>query len=321
MTHTEKPPGNSTEPPVQEDCNTVAERVRAAITVRSLSQNTAAREIGISSSALSRFLSGTYGADDRAVATKVAAWLDLIDQRDKLPAGVTTTLRFVRTPTSDRITGALEYARLIGDLVLVAGVPGVGKTTAMKHYRDANANVWLSTMSPDTKTPVPMLMEIGISLGLRSLAGGAAKMRRDISERIRDTGGLLILDEAQHLGAEALETARRIFDSTGVGLVYAGDDKLWEKVSAFPQLSSRIGKRVTIMSTSSADITALTSALGIEGGEERKFLGQIARTHSGLRSIAKTQRLGQMYAEGEEKPLSIEHLRTAWANLNLGPVA
>ncbi|MEI7606698.1 MAG: AAA family ATPase [Rhodospirillaceae bacterium] len=321
MTHTEKPPGNSAEPPVQEDCTTVAERVRAAIAVRSLSQNTAAREIGISPSALSRFLSGTYGADDRVVATKAAAWLELIDQRDKLPAGMTAAARFVRTPTSDQIMGALEYAQLIGDLVLVSGVPGVGKTTAMKHYRDARTNVWLATMSPDTKTPVPMLVEIGISLGLRSLGGGAAKMRRDISERIRDTGGLLILDEAQHLGAEALETARRIFDGTGVGLVYAGDDKLWEKVSAFPQLSSRIGKRVTITTTSSADITALTAALGIEGGDERKFLGQIARTHSGLRSIAKTQRLGQLYADGEGKPLSIEHLRTAWANLNLGPVA
>ena len=321
MTPIEKPPGNGVEPAAQEDCTTVAERVRAAIAVRSLSQNTAAREIGISASALSRFLSGTYGADDRAVATKAAAWLDLIDQRDKLPAGMIAALRFVQTPTSDQIIGALGYAQLIGDLVLVSGVPGVGKTTAMKHYRDARTNVWLATMSPDTKTPVPMLCEIGIALGLRSLGGGAAKMRRDICERIRDTGGLLILDEAQHLGAEALETARRIFDSTGVGLVYAGDDKLWEKVSAFPQLSSRIGKRVTIAATSSADITALTAALGIDGTEERKFLGQIARTHSGLRSIAKTQRLGRLYADGEGKPLTIEHLRTAWTNLNLGPVA
>lgn len=316
--HTERPPGNGAEPPLQADCATVAERVRVAIAIRSLSQNTAAREIGISASALSRFLSGTYGADDRAVATKAAAWLELVDQRDKLPAGMVAPTAFVRTPTGDLIISALEYGQLIGDLVLISGAPGVGKTTAMKHYRDARTNVWLATMSPDTKTPVPMLMEIGISLGLRSHSGGAAKMRRDISERIRDTGGLLILDEAQHLGTDALETARRIFDGTGTGLVYAGDDKLWEKVGAFPQLSSRIGRRVTITRTDPDDIRALTAALGVEGKEEREFLGKIARTHSGLRSIAKTVRLATIYAAGAGEGLAIDHLRTAWSKNNLG---
>lgn len=321
MTHTEKPPGNSAEPALQEDCTTVAERVRAAIAVRGLSQNAAAKEIGISPSALSRFLSGSYGADDRAVTTKAAAWLDLIGQRDKLPASVVGAARFVRMPTSDQIIGTLEHAQLIGDLVLISGVPGVGKTTAMKHYRDTRTNVWLATMSPDTMPKTQMLMEIGISLGLRAFGGDAARMRREICERVRDTGGLLILDEAQHLSAEALETARSIHDRTGIGLAYAGDDKLWEKVSAYPQLSSRIGRRLSIAGTIAADVTALIAAHGIDGKDERHFLGQISRTRGGLRAVVKTQRLGKLYADGDEKPLSTEHLRTAWANLNLGPVA
>ncbi|CAK0772362.1 hypothetical protein WCLP8_4870004 [uncultured Gammaproteobacteria bacterium] len=176
-------------------------------------------------------------------------------------------------------------------------------------------------MSPDTKTPVTVLWEIGAALGLKTLGGGGAKMRRAICERILNTSGLLILDEAQHLGLEALETARRIHDSAEIGLAFAGDDKLWDRFGSSPQLSSRIGKRVSISGTDPKDVLALAEALGIEGKEERHFLGDIARIHGGLRSVAKTQRLASVIASGQGKPLAIEHLRGAWKNLNLGPSA
>lgn len=253
-----------------------------------------------------------------AVAAKLGAWLDNLNRRDKLPVELVTAPEFVETPTAKAIIATITYAQLAADYGLVVGEPGIGKTMALENFRDSRPNAWLATMSPATEGPVPMLKAIGFVLGLCSPAVGAIEMSQKIVTHLRGTRGVLILDEAQHLGQKALDELRAIIDASKIGLVLAGDTTLREKISAFSQLSSRIGKNAPIGGLSAADSTALARSLGIDGTDERRFLELISRQRGGLRCVVKTVRLGRTYAEGEGVPLGIDHLRSAWSNLNLG---
>jgi len=73
-----------------------------------------------------------------------------------------------------------------------------------------------------------------------------------LTGRLRDTHGLLVVNEAQHLTTKALEGLRSLRDATGTGLALVGSDKLYDRLtggsrsSDFPQLFSRIGKRVRL---------------------------------------------------------------------------
>ena len=63
-------------------------------------------------------------------------------------------------------------------------------------------------------------------MGLRDLVNSAAYIQRAIFQKVRNTSGLLILDEAQHLTVQALDMVRAINDQTSIGLVLCGNDRV-----------------------------------------------------------------------------------------------
>jgi len=309
---------NQPEPTVAGRDGTAA-AVSRIIQVRGLKQAIVARETGIAPSALSRFLRGEYAGDDGSIAVKLTGWLANLRRRDKLPAGLAAAPAFVETDFTARVISALEYAQLAVDIVMIATPPGLGKTRVLEQYARTRPSAWLATMSPDTALPVPMLEEIGLALGLRQLSGGAARMRRDGVRRVKDTGGILLIDEAQHQGTKALETLRRFHDSGGVALALCGDLTLPEKLDQHVQLFSRIGKRVVVMKPDAEDVHKVAVAFGVEGKEEREFLAKIARLGGGIRTAVKTVRLAFLYADtGNGGPPKIADLMAAWADVGKG---
>ena len=64
-------------------------------------------------------------------------------------------------------------------------------------------------------------------------------MSRAIASRIRDTEGLLIVDEAQNLGHAPLEELRALHDETECGLALLGNDDFGRSISNTPKFSAR----------------------------------------------------------------------------------
>ncbi|MBK5920755.1 hypothetical protein CCR80_06865 [Rhodothalassium salexigens] len=297
----------------------IRDEVNRIIHLRGLTQAGVSRESGVSSSALSRFLARRYGGDNEAVAAKLLAWKEGVSKKDSIPARLIQGHGFVHTAAAAKIINGLEYAQLAADLVVVIGAPGVGKTETLEHFRREGANVWVATMSPDTSGKVPMLQELGFAFGL-DLAGGAAGMRRQIVSRVRNTGGLIVIDEAQHLDGKALETLRTIHDTTKVGMVLCGNPKLLTNMAALSQAYSRVGCRVTLGKPTNSDVKALAERFDVTGGDELDFLSGLAQHPGGLRCVVKTLRLGMMHASGEGVAVAVEHLAAAWSELALeGP--
>lgn len=315
----------SDERPPEGDKQPLAQLVAQELAESGLSQTRAAREIGIASSALSQWLQRKYAGNDAAVAEKLRLWLDARKKRKATAVNMPPAPGYLDTPTGRRILGVLSFAQLAGDIAVIYGAAGLGKTTAAVHYAASNPNAWVVSMSPDCAGVVPALEEVASAIGMHDLPGGAARLRRAIVSRLRGTAGLLIVDEAQHLSIKALECLRAVYDRTwegesaGAGLVLCGNETVYGRLTGgkraehFAQLFSRIGKRLKLTTSAAGDVAAIVDHFAIDDAETRSLLAGIADRPGALRGMVKTLRLASLYASHDAiKPT---HVRAAWNDL------
>ena len=296
----------------------LADSVRAEIEREGLSQAAAASRIGISDAALSQWLRGTYKGDTEAVAGKVRKWLAALGESREMRSEVPAPPAWAETPLARRALAGLAYAHIASDMCAVYGAPGLGKTTACGRYAQLRTNVWLATADRYTASVPASLGCIAGAMRLRPDRRGAWATRDAVVSRMRGSGGLLIVDEAQHLPVPALEGIRSLHDASGCGVALVGSDPLWTRISGgsrpeLAQLFSRIGKRVCLEKASAADATALLEAWGLAGNGLDAPAGAIAARPGGLRGVTKALSLAHMNARG--RPVKAKHLRSAWRDL------
>lgn len=287
---------------------------------RSVTQAQLGREIGVSGSVVNQWLKGNYPGDNESVTSKVRMWLDARRDRQQASDRMPSAPAYVPTPISVKIIGALSYAQIAGDIACIYGGAGLGKTQSIEQYARVSLNVWHVTMKPSTSSVVPALEEICAVLQIAE-QGGAAKLARAIVRRMRATGGLLVIDEAQHLSVAALDEIRSIHDAIGIGIAFVGNEKLYASMTGgnraanLDRLHSRIGKRLSLTKATENDVVALIKAWGINDSRCRNTLLDIARKPGALRTLTKTLRLAAMYAMAEKQTVCCEHVGRAWREL------
>ncbi len=278
-----------------------------------------AREAGISGSALSRWLKGEYEGDSVAVEGKIETWL--VSRRQRAQTALPVSPDWIETPTAGKILITLSFAQMAGDLAVVYGAAGVGKTVSLRRYAATSPSTWAATVSPAISGCKAVLEEIAEAVGMRELPGWTSRLRRELLRRMRDTRGLLIVDECQHLSVAALEELRALHDACGIGLALAGNETVYHRLrggsraAEFAQLFSRIGKRLYLAGALADDVKAVADAWRVHGKAERDFLGSIAKTPGSLRAVTKTLRLAAILAGAEGSPVDTRYLRAAWRDL------
>lgn len=290
-----------------------------------VSQTRAAKFIGISSGTLSAWLAGDYKGDNAGVERRVRQWLDGEQERADARGRRLVAADFVETKNAKRALAAFRHAKHLGDMIAVVGPPGTGKTTAAREFaRDSN-NVWVVTMAPYTSTLVPALNRIASTLELQPRGSGAAAAALAIIEAIKDSRGVLILDEAQHLTVDALNGIRSMYDdAAGVGLVLLGSEDLITRVlggrnlGRTAQLRSRLSVRRTLALPTREDVKQIAAPFGVVDDESIKYLADIAARPGAFRLVVKCLQLADMMAQAEDETLSIDYLRDAWENLGGG---
>ena len=309
-----------TQPIMVDPHDATREKCRAAIRESGLSQAVAAREIGISDSALSQWLAGKYGGDRDAVADRVKAWLAAGAERAAMSASLPEPPGWIETPSAVRIDAALSYAQLAGDVALVYGGAGMGKTMTARQYAAKRPNAWVATMTPAAYALGPCLDRVSEACGLRMPGGRAAKIEFNLRDRVEGARGLLIIDEAQHLGLRSLEALRGLHDATGGGLALVGNETIFTRIAGvsrraeFAQLHSRVGKRVRLASPDRKDISLLLDAWRpAVTPEARKRAMEAARRPGALRGMTKVLRLAALISRGAE--IGGPHIEEAWAEL------
>lgn len=224
---------------------------------------------------------------------------------------------WVETPTAARIVAALAHAQAAGDMVCVYGAPGTGKTRTVNHYRRSYEHAWLATITPASAAVVPALEEVAEAVGIHDVSGGARRLSRAIRSKVSHLGGLIILDEAQHLSLSAIEELRSIHDATGVGVALVGNELVYAQLTGgtravhFAQLFSRVGLRLYVRTPGKGDVRALVEPWRVKDEKALELLERVAKKPGGLRAVHKILHL----AAAGGGAISAKRVRQAMDNL------
>lgn len=278
-----------------------------------------APETGVAYPTLSAWRNGTYTGNNKRITAQVQSWLASRAAHQRTSASLPQAPAFVMTRTASRIWEVLEFAQTLPDLAVIAGGAGIGKTSAAHGYRHQAPNVWICTMEPCHTTVSSALGAIAATLDI-GWSNGAAQTSEAIKRRLKNSRGLLIVDEAQHLPPAALDQVRSIHDLAQVGIVFMGNETVFGRFGAdrrtpqFAQLFSRIGQRFKRDRPLKADIDALMTAWNLTDDAVRHFVQGIAQMPGGARGMTKALRMafGLAGVEGLAQP-SVDHIQAAWS--------
>ncbi|HFY0733353.1 TPA: AAA family ATPase [Citrobacter amalonaticus] len=298
--------------------NDVRNSIRVLIDNKVITGAALAREIGTSTATVSQFLNEKYKGDNDAVAASLATWLE---NHNTASTTLPVAPDFVETPTAKKILATLTWAQLAGTIVLVYGNPGVGKTKAIKHYAASGNNVWHITASKSRSNELETLYELALKMGIADAPYRRGALSRLLRQRLPDTRGLIVVDEADWLSLDAVEELRILQEECGIGLALVGNHKVYDRLTGgqrsvdFARLFSRVSKKYVINTVSAADVDSFCDAWQVGGQEERKLLKMIARRPGALRSLSHILPLAGIYAQGKGETIGTSHIQSAMLEL------
>ncbi len=204
-----------------------------------VSMNKISKQIGYSAAALSQYLSGKYEAVDK-LEISVAAFLIRQKEIDLMPK---ETIPFCFTLNAKQVFNVARMCHNEAEIGVIIGEAGLGKTRAIKEYALKNPDVILIEANVSYSNKV-FLRELHKKLGMDSV-GSMYDLFTDCSEKLKDSGRLIIVDEAENLQYKSLEMIRRIYDTAGIGVLLVGLPRLIRNLTGkkgeLKQLYSRVG--------------------------------------------------------------------------------
>lgn len=316
-------PSDATEPPIEpDDQEQLRAEVREVMRVDGLSVTDTARAVGMPYGTFSNWIGGTYGGRGERIAEQVQRWLSSREQQAKAQALAPRAPAFVATPTAEQFLAALEHAQYLPELIVITGAPGVGKTSACRAHQARATKVFMVTGEPTMSTPRALLDEVADAISVSARGLSSQQLSRAIAKRLRGTGSLLIIDEAQHLPSQVLDQLRTIHDLAEVGIALVGNETVFGKLEGgtrsahYAQLYSRVGMRVSRQRPTKRDIDQLLDAWSIADKPARAMLHVIASKPGALRNLTKVLRVAHMTAGAEGgEAVGEKHVRLAWETL------
>ncbi|WNJ96570.1 AAA family ATPase [Vibrio ruber] len=291
-------------------------QVNSILNAKSITAAQLSKEISVSPATLSQVLKGKYAADPSSVIDRLDKWLRLRQERSETP---TLNPGFVITETARLITSDLTYAQVTESIVVIFGASGVGKSETLREYQRNNNNVWMVTASPSRASLVECLYELAMELGLDDAPRRKGPLSRVVRNRLRNSEGLVIIDESDHLDYSTLEELRILQEETAVGMVFTGNNKVYTQLTGgrrnedFARLFSRIAKKRGLHKVRQSDVRAVANAWNISGTAELNLMHQISERPGGLRLLTKTLKLSSMYATGGT--ITVAVMRQAFSEL------
>ncbi|EBM5716920.1 ATPase [Salmonella enterica] len=203
------------------------------------SQGQVARAIGRSSATMNQYLQGKYNGDIADMEERISNFIRRVREKQN---ALRIDERFVSTPTARKGLEVLAYAHQECEICVLYGAAGLGKTITLKEYARRDDAVIFIEADP-SYTARTLLEELCGRLRL-SKNGNIHTLIDLCVEKLKGTGRLLIIDEAELLPYRALEVIRRLHDKAGIGVVMAGMPRLITNLKGkrgeFAQLYSRV---------------------------------------------------------------------------------
>jgi DNA transposition AAA+ family ATPase len=233
---------------------------------KKISQSAAAKQLGYSSSVVSRYKNKTYAGAVKPFEEAVAAWLGRVVRR-----GIRLDVPTTETAAMDSIRKALAIAQDEADIAVIVGESGTGKTTAVRRYvEESKSAILIEVDSSFTKNV--LVAEIARACGVEQ-KGGLTTVIGRIVEALRGRDTVVIIDEADYLSDACLELVRRVInDKAGCGAALVGLPRLEYKLrnlrNDHDQLRSRVGVLLKIKKLTRQDAAKIITRVWGEMAKE-----------------------------------------------------
>lgn len=268
-------------------------------------QSAVARAVGVTAPVINQYLSGKYGGNIAAVEKAVGAYL--AKQREKA-AVVRQEVPYVYTATAKRVRDVLRLSHLEGEPVVLYGQAGLGKTRALNAYLTDNPDALLLDTDPTYNAKI-LLQKLAQMLGADT-RGNLNELMEAVVGRLKDSGRIILVDEAENLPLRALECLRRVHDKAKVGLVLAGMPRLLVnlrgKNGELRQLFSRVAFRLDLGDTVPDDDLTMIAAAALPDADDetvaelvRQSDGNARRLDKLVRGVARLARMNRQQADAD----------------------
>lgn len=286
------------------------EKLQAYMQQNGMTQKQVANAIGKSITVVNQYLKGIYAGKVDEVDEAVARLLGR--QNDKVVERRFNS-EFVSTYAAERCLDAVAIAHIEGEISVVTGAAGLGKTKALKRYVELNPETLLIEVEPSC-SPKVLLKTLCQQLGLNETGLNHELFTRVCGKLAADR--LIIVDEAELLSTKSLEYIRRIHDLTGCGVVLAGMPRLIVnlkgKYGELAQLYSRVGIACDLGNALSEEDIALLAEKGLGTSEFSTAL--FKASHGNARRLNKLMRGVIRVAEMHNRPID-EKLIQSYAGM------
>lgn len=244
-------------------------------------QTIIAKELDVSPAMLSSFLAGTYKTPHTLVP-KIEQLLNIAEKKEIAPVEPD----FVKTTVSEMVINTISYCHIQGKIAVVYGDAGVGKTMAINEYCRRNNLAIKITIAPSYSSMSGVNELLAEKLGVRERV--SRKIYSEIITKLKDSGRVIIIDEAQHLTVRTLNHIRCLADESGIGVALIGNDEVYTKMKGsgradFAQLFSRIGMRKQVLTSTNSRDDVKNVFCSVPDDESIEILYRISRTAYGLR--------------------------------------
>ncbi len=224
-------------------------------------------------------------------------------------------IEVARTQTFDDVNIAVSFAKAAGDISLIYGDAGLGKTVSLRQYVKTHSDAVYIELKDCDKSIKGVCEKILLYIG-KQQKGTDRVLVDTIIDYLKASSKLLIIDEAQHLSIRALENLRAINDVTETGIVLCGNPTVYDRMHGrgqahFAQLYSRIGIRRHILEPSLDDIKAIFKPYTLDK-ESLLYLHKLALQRGGIRNCVKILNIALQLRDSEEEPLNIDYLQSAY---------
>jgi DNA transposition AAA+ family ATPase len=204
------------------------------------------------------------------------------------------TQNFLETRTWVQVQAACNTAIRRNAIVLIYGLPGVGKTCCLFEYtRRSMITAPVQLLCSPSITPLYFAQKLAGRLGL-SDSSSAARLEDRVAERLKRTPRPLFVDQANYLTEKALGTVCYVWEAARVPIVLAGTKSLYDLFTSSQltedvraQLSSRVAMHYPLSGLLLTEAKAMIQReLGKYAGDDE--VAQIYNITGGLPRYIKT---------------------------------
>ncbi|WP_224825624.1 AAA family ATPase [Cognatishimia sp. MH4019] len=277
-----------------------------------------ARRADMAIGTFSGWYDGTYNGRYDNTTQRVENFLTSFQEASEAASALPVEPGFVQTRVARELFETFTYAQALPTIAIATLLAGLGKTSAAEAFQASRPHVFHIVLSPSSASIHTMKSEIGAQLGIDTR--NSATLKGAIVEALKRDGfsALLIVDEAQYLNEDGVNELRHFRDMARCGLVLLGNNESTTPYAsrdvkhASPQVTRRIGYRISVMKPYPEDIDQLLDAWQITDEDVRRVGTAIATRPGALGALSETIKAASMIARGMGRALKADDMRAAY---------